>query len=493
MPDFNLVTDPWIPVRWKSPGAGQPLVSLRDAFAEAKAIADLSCHPAERVSLVRLLVCAAQAALGAPPHSEAWAGFGDDLASAVYAYLDRPEIRDRFELFGEGPRFLQTRVPPKSEPVPASKLFPHLATGNNPTLFDHGGGSARTSPPAELALALVTFQNFYPLYGAGYKGKGPCVDGNMLHVVLQGESLGETILRNCLDEEAILSNFPSGFGQPIWETLESNSSFAKNATETYLGRLVPRHRNLRLADYGGVFHLDQKSLIYPGYDAAIEPSATIVVRTKGNDEYRALLPARLDRAAWRDLHQLCALRVASGEKRGDAPLVVKSHLDELLGSEGPGVRLWTGALVTDLKAKILDTVESVHTVPARMLETYDGQRDYAEGVEFAEGRSKRLFFAVKTYSATMKHESAPIETAHRAYWHALDRDADILLRLVAESATRNADETNPWGRAVRSALVAAYNLVCPRQTPRQHEAYAAGWRELSSKPKSATKRRIAAA
>ena len=97
------------------------------------AIADLEAAPHERVSLMRLLVCLTQAALGAPEDDFGWPGFGSKLTTAVPAYLDRPDIHPHFNLLGPGPRFLQVKVPVREEPVPASKLMPQLATGNNPT------------------------------------------------------------------------------------------------------------------------------------------------------------------------------------------------------------------------------------------------------------------------------------------------------------------------------------------------------------------------
>lgn len=486
---FNLITDPWIPVRWLDSSRREPLVGLHRLFADAEAIADLSANPAERVSLMRLLVCITQAALGAPPHPQAWEGFGRNLASLGPGYLDRPEIRERFALFGEQGRFLQVKIPPKPEPVPASKLFPHLASGNNPTVFDHAGGTTRAVPPACLALGLLVFQCFYPLYGAGYKGKGPCVDANMLHLLLRGDTLAEAIWRNSLDEETIRSQFPRGIGRPHWEIDEKDKTFEANATETYLGRLVPRHRNLRLTDDGAGFSLVAEAIVYPTFDAAIEPTATVVVRKKGNESYRALLPARLDRAAWRDLHLMCAMRVAEGEAQGAGPLVLQSHLAEIIGSDLPAALVWTGALVTDLKAKILDTIESSYTIPGRMLQSYDGQRDYEAGVEYAEAMSKRLYGAVKTYASSMKNESAPVDFAQRHYWHALDRDASVLLDLVADPDAMAGHEfgkwsegkPDPWTGIVRAGLTSAYDAACPRQNPRQFEAYAAGLRVLFPK------------
>lgn len=57
---MNLTTDAWIPTAW---GDGSPkAVSLREAFEHGHEIQDLSVRPHERIALMRLLVCIAQAA-----------------------------------------------------------------------------------------------------------------------------------------------------------------------------------------------------------------------------------------------------------------------------------------------------------------------------------------------------------------------------------------------------------------------------------------------
>ncbi len=264
MHPFNLIDQPWIPVRWTrdATGSNPRLVSLHDAFLRSREIADLDCAPHERIALTRLLVCITHAAIGAPDTPGDWDDFGENLESAATQYLVRPDIHPHFNLLGDGPRFLQEALPEKGDAVPASKLFARLATGNNPTVLDHGGMSeARTFDPAVLSLGLLTFQNFYPLYGAGYKGRGPCADSNGIHCVLLGRLLHETIRRNMVDQESMSRTANEGFGKPIWEC--ETAEELESSTRTFLGRLVPRHRSLRITRaLTGFFHR-QKSLIYP--------------------------------------------------------------------------------------------------------------------------------------------------------------------------------------------------------------------------------------
>lgn len=484
---FNLIDDPWIPVRWADGRKEQPLVALSEAFRESPSIAGLACAPHERVALTRLLVCAAQAALGAPPSPHHWHGWGADMAARVPEYLAK--WRHRFDLFGYGPRFLQARIPTTKEPVPSGKLVPHFATGNNPTAFDHAGEESREFPSAALALALLTFQAFYPLYGAGYKGKGPCVDGNMVHTILTGGCLAETILLNCLDQHTISSAFPET-GRPVWEIGESDSKTLAASTRSYLGRLVPQHRSVLLTDDRRSFHIVQAGTEYPTFEAALEPSATVCVRKKPTGDERYLLPGRLDRSLWRDLHAVVVLGEAGTDGRR-APLVLQSHL---LHETPTPWTLWLGSLVTDFKAKILDTLEAAFTLPQTLLSPA-GQSRYEQGVIFADEIGKRLWSAVRTSAVAMKCEDAPTDAAQRHYWHALDRNSQVLMALLENMFTpddplasgkfgeRQGDTpADPWTRAVFAAAESAYAAVCPRATPRQLQAYTAGLRVLRKRP-----------
>lgn len=476
MSNFNLIDDPWIPVRWLPSASGETpaLVSLADAFRRSREIADLDAAPHERIALTRLLVCIAHAAIGAPDSPDEWHDFGESLESDATAYLTRPEIHPHFNLLGDGPRFLQEDVPRTGDPVPASKLFAKLATGNNPTLLDHGGmAPGRRFDPAMIALALLTFQNFYPLYGAGYKGRGPCADSNAIHCVLLGRDLLDTVLGNMLDADTLSTTALESIGRPLWEC--SGPDELEASTRTLLGRLVPRHRSLRLTTDLTGFHHRQKSLQYPNWEPHREPSVSIVLNRK---EERRIAPARLDRSIWRDLHYLTALR-AGDEYNPDAAPVLQSHREAL---ERKDAELWTGALITDLKAKILDTTESTFTVP-RDLFGIAGRARYGAGVDFAETISTKLFGAIRTYGSALSHEHPPVAEGQQQFWHRLDQQHQTLIRLAANPepgmpAIGQADAKDAWTQAVRQAALDAYQSVCPRTTPRQIQAFAAGSRPL---------------
>ncbi|MGE3312457.1 MAG: type I-E CRISPR-associated protein Cse1/CasA [Limisphaerales bacterium] len=479
--DFSLLTSPWIPVRDRKGHALR--VGLEDLFRTPTEWADLDVRPHERVALVRLLVCITQAAIGAPEDSEAWDGFGADLSSRTLVYLD--QWRSAFEFLGEGKRFLQRRPSQEAEPTLASKLIPWLATGNNPTSNDHGGGTLRPFSPADLALGLLAFQNFYPLYGAGYKGRGPCVDGNMLHTLLRGENLAAVILNNALDARTIEDSM-GGMGRPLWEQPpESTADKAaiENARKTYLGRLVPLHRTVWICDNLGEILVGKDGWEYPTFEEYQEPTATVIATAKGE---RRLLFASTGRAVWRDLHALTVMKL-SGENGAAAPWVLRSHQDPM--SPKP-LDLWTGALVTDGKAKILDVVESVFHLESRLF-TDLGRGIYEQGVSYALRRCGHLREAVRTYGKCLKQEEAPIAAAERHYWHDLDAASDVLLEVAVNPAwdavSFGGHSKDPWTEHVRKAVRSSYDSACPRETPRQIQAFVSGLQALHPKPKAAKK------
>ena len=103
MYEMNLTTDAWIPIVWNDGRPGS--VSLREAFQRGHEIRDLAVRPHERIALMRLLICIAQAALGGPEDYDDWQKCRPRMAQLAAQYLDG--WRQAFELFGTSERFLQ--------------------------------------------------------------------------------------------------------------------------------------------------------------------------------------------------------------------------------------------------------------------------------------------------------------------------------------------------------------------------------------------------
>ena len=123
--------------------ARNALLSLHEVFASAHEIRDLAAKPHEKIALLRLLICITQAALDGPEDQMRGKTAATPFRPKAKAYLEKWQAA--FELFGDGPRFLQVPglKPGKEdgEGNPATKLDLALASGNNASIFDNAAGT----------------------------------------------------------------------------------------------------------------------------------------------------------------------------------------------------------------------------------------------------------------------------------------------------------------------------------------------------------------
>jgi CRISPR system Cascade subunit CasA len=524
---MNLTTDPWIPIVWTN---GQPAtVGLCDAFARGEDIRDLAVRPHERIAVMRLLICIVQAALDGPADHDEWKVCRSKIVPTVLDYLKG--WQKAFKLFGDGPRFLQVEGLKKpsdkddnDEGKPVSKLDLALATGNNSTLFDNGDGSDRAFGSGHVALTLLTFQCFspcgtigvalwngaptlgwssYPAVKRGQSKHAPCLPGNMLHSYLRGETFLESLQRNLMTREQIARFCGyNTWGKPIWEQMPSgptDKTATKNATETYLGRLVPLSRAIRLEENCRSMIL-ANGLDYPDYrEGWREPSATIVTRPVKKQPTRLTLPAEIEKGIWRELHALTVIGVDKNTNGGPAAL---ENLEEKEAFD-----MWVGGLIAEGNGKLLDTTESVFNIPPAMFgET--SQRVYEEGVRHSERVEYRLRRAISTYRLAMETNERDLDGINRRlaslkkpekdrmenlsakakaqFWTDIEQSVTQLLTVAAnpeQLGMKNEWHKTVWVKAVWTAVRAAYEGACPHDTPRQMRAYALGLNALHYAPK----------
>ncbi len=471
---MNLTSDPWIPVRMNNGGSQE--MSLLDIFNNPSDIADLSLAPHERIAVMRLLICITQAAIGFPEADDEWDEFGQDLEDKAKSYLEK--WKDSFELLGEGKRFLQTPQAASDKSYPSFQMVYTAASGNTATVLDHRSKST-VIPADQLALVLLVYQNFFVggSMASKVKGNGPSLKA--LHTFIQGEDLRKTLLYNCLDSDTLLLDE----GRPIWE-LPSDSA---NATSTYLGRMVPTPCSIWLNENLQETQINQ-GYSYPEYDQ-IEPesSATKTIWMKGKTENPRLLRANTDRGLWRDLHSITVLRKAE-KSLSSAPAIIQSHYNEFEGTSA--MPIWCGELIKAKDAKILDATESTFHLPLSLF-SEQGRTLYDEGVQLADSRSKSLADAVRSYAKSLYIDKPDTSAATRHYWHSLDQQSVKLLDVVQNPDSLDKDKfgpsSDPWSKAVYRSAVAAYDATCPRNTPRQIQAYAIGLAKLFPKKNKQTK------
>jgi len=506
---MNLATDAWIPIVWSD---GKPgIVGLREVFERGEEIRDLIVRTHERIALMRLLICVAQAALDGPADYDDWKACLDRIAPTALAYLDR--WRHAFELFGSGHRFLQvahlkrpsskTKEDERDEGNATSKLDLALATGRNATLFDNAGGSGRAFAPAELALMLTTFQCFSPGGGIGValwhgketRGKGssdhaPCLAGGMLHAFLLGDTLTNTLWKNLTTKQKVEEFFGKhAWGKPVWEWMPEGLGDRKavgNANRTYLGRLLPLTRSIWLASDCRTLLL-ANGLEYRSYTESEwrELSATVVIRSVNGQPRQIVLPASIEKAPWRALHALTAKPVS---RKPGGPLALGNiNLDE------PAFDLWVGGLVAN-KAKPVDSTESVYHIPVGMLNEAS-QKVYEKGVKLADIMEFRLMRAISDYYKELgvHLDRSEMKTRRRQiwsnvanfFWTNMENAAASLLEIAGtpESLGLKSEwQKTPWGQAVWRAARVSYERACPHETPRRLRAYALGLKTLFTAP-----------
>ena len=507
---MNGAFDPWIPV--VTPAGERTLASLCNVLTEGDNYADLAVRPHERVALMRLFLCVAHAALDGPQNYHEWKKAPLELPSAALKYLT--EWKDSFDLFHPEKPWLQIVGISKSKDkkndihdlsgwTPASKLNFSFATGNTSTLFDHDGMlSNRSIDIRETILSMVTYQCFSPgglisqvFWNDKQTGKsskdGPCVPASMVHALLRGENLLSSVCLNLLIYEDLHRTYPQNeIGKPVWEKIPASlndDGAVKNATATYVGRLVPLTRLVHLHPSGEKMLLGD-GLPYPTYIDGFpaEPTATVVTRKQNNDEVRTLLSYRPSKSFWRELGAIVVKRSA-GMPGG--PLSLNALQDD------ESCDLVVAALARD-KASILDTTESIFYVPSQ-LRANAGAEIYESEVRQAESLAARLGWSIEVYrkeidggwegrlkgagpkSGELKAKLHAIATGH--YWTAVEKNLALLMAHIEAIGTDDATPTREaWRKMLFSTTCGAYRIACSQETPRQMRAYVKGWQKLTS-------------
>lgn len=485
---MNLVGDPWIPLIFQD-GRGE-LVSLREVFAQGEAIRDLVVTPPQRVAVMRLLVCVAQAALDGPADEADWRECRGRLTAAATSYLEKHQ--GDFELYADGDEgaFLQV---PKLEPTDnavVDKLDFGLAAGANATIFDHEATSeGREQSPAWQALMLLTFQCFSPggtigvarwngrfttADGSKPKGPGssahaPCLDGSPLHTIIRRRDLLSTIHSNLLTREMVTRLPNLQWGRPVWEEMPASAvdPRAEELASSYLGRLVPITRAARLRPGARRLTL-VNGVTYPKFPEIREPSITVVPGK--NDQHP--LPLDLSKHPWRELASVLTMTDSLMEGRA----LVLRHLRPVDHDDPTDLLsdLWTGGLAAD-KGKVLDVAEWTFPFWLSQLDS-TALAVYQRGVDLANDARYALGQAVGTYCDDLKLSDTKTNqkkcnAAAVLFWGRLDDRHEALIQAASDLEQASYDR---WFREVFGAMHEAFRRSCPHQTPRQIRAFARG-------------------
>lgn len=491
---MNVAFEPWIPV--VNTSGKRELASLCSVLTEGDQYADLAVRPHERVSLMRLFLCVAHAALNGPKNYDEWVAVPKRLPEAAKTYLT--ERKDSFELFDEKKPWLQVagltpaRNTDANSLTPISKLDFSLAS----SLFEHKGGQHEFDYP-RLILGLLTIQNFstcgllsQPLWNKKQTPKSakdaPCISSSMYHVFLVGKNMADTIHINIcdFDELAMLIKKarPEGdwIGRPVWERMPNNVSDMAS-TETFLGRLTPLSRAVRLFPKGSKMLYGEalRYAVYPDFPQEFNTSV-IAKRIKRKVE-RYLVGAKLNVRPWRQLDALLQYDLS-----GKTP----SHAINLNHLKDEPIDVWVGALIRKPgKQDILDSVESRFPI-SRSFRTEIGCAAYANEIKSAESLSVRLGWAVEEYRKEidgywerrvessknkweLKAKLHSLTTIH--YWTAVEKNLPLLMAHITAVDSADSEPTlKAWRNMLFQSSLEAYSVACGQGTPRQIRAYAKG-------------------
>ena len=237
-PEFNLLDEPWIPVRLLDGSVVE--IGLLELLRRTTEIADLACElPTQSIAIQRLVLAIAYRV--APPRdARDWVRQWDEGAPTeqMIEYLER--WRDRFFLFGGRFPFMQVAdLRTAKEAVSGlEKLIADVPNGEQFFTTRHGCALA-CIPPSEAARWLVHAQAYDPSgirSGAvgdsqvkGGKGYpiGPSWCGHLGLVWLKGKDLDETLVLNLVPTDAAqLRGVESSteWGACSWEVSEAESA-----------------------------------------------------------------------------------------------------------------------------------------------------------------------------------------------------------------------------------------------------------------------------
>jgi CRISPR system Cascade subunit CasA len=253
---FNLLDEKWIPCRMS--GGRTRELNLVDTLCQSHRVhAILHSSPLVTVALHRLLLAILHRVFG-PSDWHAWQGIwseGQFDETHIRQYLE--QWRDRFDLFNKDYPFYQTEDVGFEYAKSAAKLPHELASGNNPTLFDH---TAMENPPmiyaAEAARLVVALQS-YAVGGLvssekGRKKQDGSADSSFMvkgaAVLAIGRHLFETLMLNLVqynpdDEEPFA--FDREKDLPAWER-EKRANPVDRLPDGYLDWLTWQSRRIRL-------------------------------------------------------------------------------------------------------------------------------------------------------------------------------------------------------------------------------------------------------
>lgn len=303
MSRFNLIDEPWIPVRF--PNGTREELGIRDTLLRAKDIAVIEDpSPLVVASLHRFLLAVLYRAVAGPTdidQAKGWFKAGLP-ADRIDAYLEK--WRSRFWLFDDKHPFGQIAdFEPKTWRAWTALAAEHNAD-NAKVLFDHIDVTRADAVSAGMAarwmLATQTFSVSAGKSELSHTGTAPSATAAMVLPV--GRNLEDTLLLSLVPQNRMV------FDQdlPIWERSAETLASLKAGAERAIGGIADRYtwrtRSIRLRsdEADNVHSLAFASGVENASKDAIDPMLAYRI-----DEKHGRLPIPFkERGVWRDFDSL---------------------------------------------------------------------------------------------------------------------------------------------------------------------------------------------
>lgn len=187
--NFNLLTEPWIPVLYQDGRCDR--LGIQRTLADAHKIRQIAAsNPMDRLAVLRFLLALLYWCRANPPidHTEY---LNDPLPGNWFARLD--DHGDHFNLLGPGKRFYQYQGlnPAKDKILTANYLIQEVPTGINFWHFRHSTDSVAGLCRACCALGLLRLPVFAT---SGGRGKPPGINSKPpIYALPMGSTLASTL------------------------------------------------------------------------------------------------------------------------------------------------------------------------------------------------------------------------------------------------------------------------------------------------------------
>lgn len=400
-PTFNLLDEPWIPMRTH---AGEVIeVSLSEALLNARdytALAETS--PPNLIALHRLLLAVLHRALttqhGPWRDADRARWFRNGLPEApIRAYLE--QWRERFWLFHPNEPFMQVAALAEADETrdrmkARTQIALEDANGNTPIVFDHSQDDAPSAVSyAQACRNLLGFLQFTPggLVKTVRASDKAGALANTAAVIPTGANLSETLLLGLHPFDA-----RRGDDLPSWERakptlamLRADPTMASGPNDRYT-RLSRAVLLAPVADDSGAACEVRQLRFAAGLALGEDPNAPDPMACyRVNNEGKAIRISYSEgRAIWRDLPSL----VPDPSKSRDIPAAIlgwAANLYSALGQWDASVQILTAGLASD-QAKLLRWRAERIELPKALLTQADAAEFLRQQVRFAEEIHSRL-------------------------------------------------------------------------------------------------------